>query len=238
MKPYFSIIVPVKNEERLIEACLHSLKHQGTTLPYEILLVDGHSTDQTRAIAKKYPVKIISESKPGKCHGLQTAVQRARGTILCFTEADCVVQKDWLQKIYLAMTSAPLPAAVTGVYTYHHSTALYNTLVRIILPIGTYIARLLIGVYPVRTTNFAIWTSVMKQVGGFNTKTTELYDLDLSLRLHPNYIVRFDPTLFIQTSDRRIRGRVLSYLFEFATSVWYTAVLRKPVINPVYADIR
>lgn len=136
------------------------------------------------------------------------------------------------------MTKKPTPDAITGVYTYHHSTPIYNALVRIILPANMHVARAVFGIYPVRNTNFAIWKTVMKQIGGFNTETTELYDLDLSLRLQPNYVIRFDPALSVQTSDRRVRGRILAYLREVLTSGWQIAVLRKPVTKPVYADIR
>jgi len=237
-KPYFSIIVPVKNEERLIKACLHSLKHQDTSLPYEILLVDGHSTDKTLRIAKKFPVKIIQDAKPGKCHGLQTAVYHTKGTILCFTEADCIVPKNWLSTIYEQMQGASKPAAITGMYTFHHSILPYNALATLLMPPIMHIGRILVGVYPLRTTNFAIKKSAMIAVGGFDTNTTELYDLDLSLRMHPRYAVRFVPTLLVKTSDRRFRGRTLSYLREVVTTLWFVGILRQPVSKPIYETIR
>ena len=78
----------------------------------------------------------------------------------------------------------------------------------------------------------------MDAVGGYDTRTTELYDLDLSLRLKHSHPIVFDPVLSVQTSDRRIRGRLFAFLKEFMISVWHVWILRKPVLKPVYAHIR
>lgn len=50
-----SIIIITKNEEKLIGACLESVKWAD-----EVIVVDGGSTDQTLSIAKKYTTKIIT----------------------------------------------------------------------------------------------------------------------------------------------------------------------------------
>ena len=50
-----SVIVPTKNEENFIENCLKALKNQ--TRKCEIVVVDGHSTDKTREIAKNMQIK-------------------------------------------------------------------------------------------------------------------------------------------------------------------------------------
>ena len=41
-----SVIIPVKNEEDKIERCLEAVFNQ-TIKPYEVIMVDGHSTDGT-----------------------------------------------------------------------------------------------------------------------------------------------------------------------------------------------
>ena len=49
-----SVIIPVKNEEAKIEQCLEAVFNQ-TIKPYEVIVVDGHSTDRTVENAKKFP---------------------------------------------------------------------------------------------------------------------------------------------------------------------------------------
>ena len=41
-----SVVIPVKNEEEKIERCLEAVFDQ-TAKPYEVIVVDGHSTDKT-----------------------------------------------------------------------------------------------------------------------------------------------------------------------------------------------
>lgn len=56
-----SLIIPVKNEEDKIERCLEAMFNQ-TIKPYEVIVVDGHSTDNTMENAKKFPVKTFHKS--------------------------------------------------------------------------------------------------------------------------------------------------------------------------------
>ena len=58
--PKVSIIVPARNEEASLGACLQSLTAQ-TGVPFEIIVVDDLSTDRTREIALSFPgVRVIS----------------------------------------------------------------------------------------------------------------------------------------------------------------------------------
>src|ERR1035438_6967104 len=87
-----SVIVPARNEEACLADCLRSLV--GQALPaYEVIVVDGQSTDGTRAIAESFPVKLISadELHPGwngKCNAAWSGAKAAKGKWLLFTDAD------------------------------------------------------------------------------------------------------------------------------------------------------
>ncbi|MHA2100068.1 MAG: glycosyltransferase [Candidatus Kariarchaeaceae archaeon] len=103
VKPMVSIIIPARNEENNIANCIDSL----ISLEYpnfEIILVDGNSTDKTVAFASEYKsVKIIKEpplpqnwvGKPWACH---IGAQEAKGEVLLFTDADTIHRKDSLNK--------------------------------------------------------------------------------------------------------------------------------------------
>ena len=47
-----SVIIPVKNEAEKIERCLEAVFEQ-TVQPYEVIVVDGHSTDDGRKESEK-----------------------------------------------------------------------------------------------------------------------------------------------------------------------------------------
>ena len=98
--PRLSVIIPARNEEANIAACVRSLLAQGPALgnDLEIIVADDGSEDRTAAIARElageHPgVKLISVPPLpagwlGKAHALHTAVEQARGEWLLFTDAD------------------------------------------------------------------------------------------------------------------------------------------------------
>lgn len=90
-----SIIVPARNEEACLAACLESLLAQ-TGVEFEVIVVDDGSTDRTRSIAESFArVRVISAPplRPdctGKCNAAQAGADVARGEWLLFTDADTV----------------------------------------------------------------------------------------------------------------------------------------------------
>ena len=58
-----SIIIPTKNNVDILEKCLGSVKNLDYPKDkYEVIVVDGHSTDNTVEIAQKYGCKIVYEN--------------------------------------------------------------------------------------------------------------------------------------------------------------------------------
>src|ERR1700686_2939 len=108
--PQVSVIVPARNEEACLATCLESLVAQ-QGVPFEILVVDDHSTDRTREIAASFAhasrahasrtnasrtnVRVI-EADPlpagwtGKNNAVATGVRHAKGDWFLFTDADTV----------------------------------------------------------------------------------------------------------------------------------------------------
>ncbi len=93
--PDVSVIVPARNEEASLGACLRSLSAQGG-VHFEIIVVDDQSTDATRQLAESFPgVKVISTGElpagwSGKCNAVCAGAKIARGQWLLFTDADTV----------------------------------------------------------------------------------------------------------------------------------------------------
>jgi cellulose synthase/poly-beta-1,6-N-acetylglucosamine synthase-like glycosyltransferase len=95
-----TVIVPVRNGEPTIEPLLESLqKLDYDRKKVEVLVVDGNSTDKTRDIVKKYPVKLVVEKKKGLNTARNTGIRNSNGEIIAFTDCDCVVPSNWITKI-------------------------------------------------------------------------------------------------------------------------------------------
>jgi glycosyltransferase involved in cell wall biosynthesis len=95
-----SVIIPTFNEEENIAQCLVSLCHQ--TLPrneYEIIVVDGGSKDATCEIAGKYADKVFTQTSRKVGGARNDGVKVAKGDIIATTDADCILPRDWIQRI-------------------------------------------------------------------------------------------------------------------------------------------
>lgn len=94
-QPEVSIIIPARNEEASLASCLESLVDQ-TSVAFEIIVVNDHSSDRTREIASSFRnVKVMDapalpSSWTGKNNALIAGVAQARGEWLLFTDADTV----------------------------------------------------------------------------------------------------------------------------------------------------
>lgn len=96
-----TVIVPARNEEDCIGACLRSLVAQSEDVfllgrDWELFVVDDESTDRTAEIARGFAgVTVLKAQKlergwTGKANAIFTAARRARGRWLLFTDADTV----------------------------------------------------------------------------------------------------------------------------------------------------
>ncbi len=100
--PRISAIVPARNEEAVIAACIESLAQQIEIA--EILVVNDQSIDRTAEIVRrlipKFPhVRLLETTGPppgwiGKNYAVWLAAQQAKGDWLLFTDADAVHEKD------------------------------------------------------------------------------------------------------------------------------------------------
>ena len=96
-----SIILPTYNNEKTLYECLEALDKQDySKKEYEILLIDGGSTDSTLEIAKKFNVRILKNPDRVEDAARIFALRIARGEIIALIDADnIVVGKDWIRKM-------------------------------------------------------------------------------------------------------------------------------------------
>jgi glycosyltransferase involved in cell wall biosynthesis len=103
--PFVSVIVCSYNGAKTLEACLQSLGKMDYP-DYEIILVDDGSTDNTAAIAARFPnVNYIHQTNHGLSHARNTGARAAKGEIFAYTDSDCMADKDWLYYLVGALLS-------------------------------------------------------------------------------------------------------------------------------------
>jgi glycosyltransferase involved in cell wall biosynthesis len=115
-EPFISVIIPVYNGEKFLPVCLNALvgnsyKH------YELIVVDDCSTDRSPYISREkgaLVLKMPRQTGPGGARNL--GAQQARGEVLFFVDADCVVKPDTLDRVAKTFVDYPDVAATFGSY--------------------------------------------------------------------------------------------------------------------------
>jgi Glycosyltransferases, probably involved in cell wall biogenesis len=198
--PLVSVIVTAKNEEDTIESCILSIIAQ--TYPnFELIYVDAISSDKTLEIAnrlknaaesKKNCKRYIAISKKAETPaiGRNLGAEISNGSILAFTDADCVADKDWLENLVLHMS--PEIGIVGGPNVLRHkrkskiTTAIDSVLATYFGSGGSpqfYQIKKDRDVYAVASCNMAIQKNLFEREGGFDESLRFNEDSDFCNRL-------------------------------------------------------
>lgn len=116
--PRVSVIMPTLNAEAILENCLASIARQ--TYPrekLEIILADAHSTDGTRAIAKKFGAMVLDDDGKNMEEGKRLALRHASGEYIVFVDADNeITHPDYLELAIRALAANPQALGVESYY--------------------------------------------------------------------------------------------------------------------------
>lgn len=184
--PGISVIIPVRNGEGTIVQCLSSVLDQSIS-DYEVVVIDNGSTDSTKhmisGFSRRDPrVKYHFESRKGRGHARVSGIESSRGRVLAWTDADCVVPKDWLERLTRPILEGKESVVQgnedlisTGFWSYQTQLAGQRHMDDQMKD-PPYIDHL-------DTKNLAIAKEVLVRCGGFNRKLRALEDFELKVRL-------------------------------------------------------
>ena len=108
-KPTVSIIIPVHNQWAYTHSCLASIVKNSGTIPFEVIIADDVSTDETCRIHDLVDnVRVVrNETNLGFLRNCNCAAKAARGKYLLFLNNDTNVQPGWLAPLVALMESDP-----------------------------------------------------------------------------------------------------------------------------------
>ena len=234
-RPYISVIIPALNEENYI---MHPLKGLQAQLSgdFEIIVVDGKSSDGTMRMAKGIANKVIEEAASGVSAARNAGAHEASGDVLLFLDADTRPGSGLISVYSKAFKESGI-AAATGPIMPLEKSAVPMRVGYFIVSVLFVRLSILLGRPTIIGSNFAVRRSVFEKSGGFDKSMVTYEDWDLSQRLRKYGAVRYLGSAGVQTSTRRIKEWGIYGFFKFymGNIVRYN-LFKKPKAN--YGPVR
>lgn len=222
-----TVIVPAFNEEDLIAGCLDSLLNQTLEKEhYEIVVVNNNSTDATVKIALAKGVRVENELRKGYVHAIRRGIEVSQTELIAFTDADCRVPENWLEKILAHFETSSKVVGVGGKLAFYDIPPIFDKTFRSIL----YLNKALPG------NNMAIRRAALAQIGGVDPKINLTVDYWLTLKLRKVGRLKVDKRLVVNTSGRRFKSSLNSDI-KYIINVMSMQVNAKPVFYD-FPDVR
>jgi len=206
-----SIIVPTWNEEKYLTKCLDSLVNQSWNGSFEIIVVDGGSTDRTVRVAEKYADKVFIEPTLRVGAARNLGARNARGSILAFIDADTIANEHWLEAITHGFNGESMAVGLTGP-TLPYDGQLYDIITYRLWTI--YLQRILLHFEMPHVIGFncAYRRSPFLQVGGFDEENVMSEDIKLAHKIRRYGKIKFDRHMSALTSARRFKKYGRTYI--------------------------
>jgi glycosyltransferase involved in cell wall biosynthesis len=167
-----SLIIGTRDRCQQLVRCLQSVRGITFERPWELIVVDNGSLDETAAVVRQFidsagvSATYVFEPKLGKSNALNTAITIARGQILAFTDDDCYPAPDFLSRVWSAFVDSSV-GYITGRIMLHDPTDYPVTINETTLPL-TFPARSLVTVGAVQGANMAFRRRILTDIGGFD----------------------------------------------------------------------
>lgn len=169
--PLVSVIIPVFNGEKYIAEAIESVLNQ-TYQNYEIIFIDGNSTDKTPIIAQSYPqIRYFLQNSQGITNGYNEGIDEAKAELITFLSCDDIWTHDKLKiQVNYMIDNPEIQYSVGKVKLFLEEGNLPPSGFKTELLEGDHI-----GIIP---ETLMVRKNVFQQVGKFNPEFTVAFDTD------------------------------------------------------------
>lgn len=227
-----SVVIPALNEEKYLPDCLKSLRNQDYTGPYEIIIADNGSTDNTIRIAQDFQARVVPcPEKKNVFYARQIGADAAQGDIIAQADADTLYPRNWLSRIADRFEKHPEMVAVTGRYVYTEPPwwAVVEYVIRTLTNMWT--VPILGRPWVVSGATFAFRREIFVKLGGYHDIVYAPDQWGIASRLNRAGKVAFDSKLRVITSPRSVKKPIFRIFKEGLINWgrWVKYLLKKPL---------
>jgi glycosyltransferase involved in cell wall biosynthesis len=222
-----SVVICTYDRADLLDRALDYLQYQ-TCQHFEVVVIDGPSTDHTAQVIAKYRhrIKIGRNGTRNLAISRNLGIELSSGELIAFIDDDAIPFDDWIETILREFNARPLTHAAIGGPAYFAGQLRFQA-----EDIGINgVAEVKAIVDPSETskngwhrsmlgTNTCFRADIIREVGGFDQEFDYFLDeSEISFRLQElNYIVGYAPHLYLRHEFAKSANREGGYRFN-----WYS----------------
>ena len=106
--PFVSVVVPLFTHSSRVWDCLQHLSRQTYDVHcYEVILVNNTGAPLTFPRLENLTLRIVDEARQGSYAARNQGVAHGRGSVVAFTDADCLPAPEWIERGVAKLLSAP-----------------------------------------------------------------------------------------------------------------------------------
>jgi len=204
------VVIPARNEEKLLQRCLHALADQSDPVD-EIIVVDNDSSDGTAAAARSHAgVVVVAEPRHGITYARNTGFNAATAALIARIDADTIVTPAWAGAIRRAFLTDPELAGLAGPAGFTRLSSGDRVVGRATYRVFRAVHEAMIGSGPVMYGhNMALrqtaWTRIRDLVTTGDGSISEDLDVTLAL-LHTGERIAYEPEMLVTIAVERTLG--------------------------------
>lgn len=248
-EPRISVVIPTFNRLEHLKSCIVSLERQSYChADFEVIVVSDGCTDGTGHYLETYKTAstlhlvVIAQENKGVSAARNRGIQEARANYIAFTDDDCILPSDWVERLVRQVASLdPYAAGLGGElvnepgdaprfvsnYISYLDEFRYAPVITPfgILPVHVSALKGTETIAYVRTSNAIFRKGALLQVGGFDISFVRPggEDPDVCYRIMNNgYHFRFIRELTVRHQSRRSLSSYLSSLRNYVLGELYT----------------
>ncbi|MGI9184768.1 MAG: glycosyltransferase [Solirubrobacteraceae bacterium] len=198
-----SVILPVLDGEDTLASQLDALANQTYTGPWELIIADNGSSDQSVAVANAWRdrlprlVVVDASHRAGRAAACNAGARAARADAFAFCDADDVASPQWLEMCVEASRAHHLVAGALDHYTLNPSAPRWKRRVLARPPLMPGWKAFADGA------NMIVSRAAFEAVGGYSEEWLRAADVDLSWRLEAaGYPLYFEPAAVMAKRGR------------------------------------
>ena len=199
--PFFSVIIPLFNKEKFIEATLKSILNQ-SFIDFEILIIDDGSTDNSAPIIKGFDdsrIRYYYKENAGVSSARNDGIEKVQSNYISFIDADDYWYPDFLEEMYKVIQKYPEQKVFSAAIEIETSKK--------VIPASYSIVKTsdyeIVNYFTASSKETVICTScavfhknIFEEIGTFDIEVKSGQDTDMWIRIGMNYPVVFYLKIF------------------------------------------